>query len=280
MCRSLMTHDAARSSGCGRAFTKLRETYMGSHSVRTPAPKDYEAPAPRRYDHNDPSLKVGEGGLTVWDLHDMAKKKQFKELNDLFNNGLSMKSLPVGLCAGAAARVFDIDNKVIADVLDALTGKNWRGKVFFPSNNKKVSKGRNRIKASLVLPNAPIGPMAKFDTMLLDSHPLVPEAKSNVVILNYADLQTRPYWQELALTKVQVYDVQVAVKGKYGPVFLGKTWLGRYDKQGEFTASDPDKLIAWYFIDFNDGALKEQQAQHWDGSEEEFLDPMPLVEAA
>jgi hypothetical protein len=48
-------------------------------------------------------------------------------------------------------------------------------------------------------------------------------------------------------------------------------------KQGEFTASDPDKLIAWYFIDFNDGALKEQQEKHWDGSNEEFLDPMPLV---
>ena len=122
--------------------------------------------------------------------------------------------------------------------------------------------------------------MAKFDTLLLDSHPLVPEAKSNVVILSYTDPQTRPYWQELALSKVQVYDVQVAVKGKYGPVFIGKTWLGKYDKQGAFTASNPDKLIAWYFLDFNDGALKEQQEQHWDGSEEEFLDPVPLVEAA
>jgi len=114
--------------------------------------------------------------------------------------------------------------------------------------------------------------------MLLDSHPLAPEAKSNVVILNYADNQTRPYWQELALTKVQVYDVQVAVKGKYGPVFIGKTWLGKYDKQGEFTASNPDKLIAWYFLDFNEGALKEQQEKHWDGSNEELLDPIPHVD--
>jgi len=229
------------------------------------------------YDHDDPSLRTGADGLTVWTLHEMAQKKQFNELNDLFNNGLTMNSLPVGLAAGAAARVFDIDNKIIADALDALTGRNWRGKVFFPSTNKKVSKGRNRMKASLLRPNAPIVPMAKFDTMLLDSHPLVPEAKSNVVILNYADLQTRPYWQELALTKVPVYDVQVAVKGKYGPVFIGKTWLGKYDKQGEFTASNPDKLIAWYFIDFNDGAIKEQKEKHWDGSEEEFIDPLPLV---
>src|SRR5215470_13148971 len=184
------------------------------------------------YDHDDPSLRTGAGGLTVWTLHEMAQKKQFDELNTLFNNGLTMNSLPVGLAAGAAARVFDIDNKIVADALDALTGRNWRGKVFFPSNNKKASKGRNRIKASLLLPNAPIVPMAKFDTMLLDSHPLVREAKSNVVILNYAHPQTRPYWQELALTKVQVYDVQVAVKGKYGPVFIGKTW-GKYDRQGQ-----------------------------------------------
>src|SRR5262252_6416417 len=138
----------------------------------------------------------------------MAQKRQFNELNDLFNNGLTMNSLPVGLAAGAAARVLDIDNKLIAEALDSLTGKNWRGKVFFPSTNKNASQGRNRMKASLLRPKAPIVPMAKFDTMLLDSHPLVPEAKSNVVILNYADPQTRPYWQELALTKVQVYDVQ------------------------------------------------------------------------
>jgi len=120
--------------------------------------------------------------------------------------------------------------------------------------------------------------MAKFVTKLLDSHPLAPKAKSNLVILNYADLQTRPYWQETLLSKVPVYDVQVAVKGKYGPVFIGKTWLGKYDKQGEFTASNPDKLIAWYFIDFNEGALKEQQASHWDGSEEELLDPLPHID--
>ena len=236
------------------------------------------APEPKRYDHNDPSLKTGEGGLTVWALHEMAQKKQFKELNDLFNNGLNMNSLPVGLAAGAAARVLDIDNKVIADALDSLTGKNWRGKVFFSSNNKRVSKGRNRIKASVLLPNSPIVPMCKFDTMLLDSHPLVPEAKSNVVILSYPDPETRPYLLERAFTKVQVYDIQVAVKGKYGPVFIGKTWLGKYDEQGEFTASNPDKLIAWYFIEFNDGALKEQRESHWDGSEEELLDPLPHVD--
>src|SRR5215469_3924933 len=230
------------------------------------------------YEHNDPGLRTGPGGLTVWTLQEMARTKQVNELNDLFNNGLNMNSLPVGLAAGAAARVLDIDNKVIAEALHAITGKNWRGKVFFSSNNKSVSEGRNRIKASPVLPRAPIVPMCKFDTMLLDSHPLAPEAKSNLVILSYAHPETRPYLLERAFTKVQVYDVQVAVRGKYGPVFVGKTWVGNYDKQGEFSASNPDKLIAWYFIDFNDGALKEQQEQHWDGSSEELFDPIPHVD--
>ena len=87
-----------------------------------------------RYAYDDASLKTGAGGLTVWTLHDMAQGKQFDELADLFNNGLTMNSLPVGLAAGAAARVLDIDNKLIADALDALTGRNWRGKVFFRSN--------------------------------------------------------------------------------------------------------------------------------------------------
>jgi len=230
------------------------------------------------YDHNDPSLRTGEGGLTVWDLQKMAQEKRYNELDNLFNNGLTMNALPVGLAAGAAARVLDIDTKLIADALDALTGKNWRGKVFFSSNNKRVSQGRNRMKSHLLRPRAPIVPMAKFVTMLLDSHPLAPQAKSNVVILNYADLETRPYLQETILTKVPVYDVQVAVKGKYGPVFIGKTWQGKYDKRGEFTASNPNKLIAWYFIDFNEGALKEQRESHWDGSEEELLDPLPHVD--
>lgn len=229
------------------------------------------------FDHDDPSLKVGEGGLTVWSLRDMAQKKEFKELNDLFNNGLNMNSLPVGLAAGAAAPVLHIERSIIADAVNSLTGKNWRGKVFFSSNNKRASEGRNRIKASVLRSKSTIVPMCKFDTMLLDGHPLVPEAKSNVVILSYPHPGTRPYLVELALTKVQVYDVQVAVRGKYGPVFIGKTWLGKYDKQGEFTASNPDKLIAWYFLDFNEGALKEQRESHWDGSEEDLLDPLPHV---
>ena len=257
------------------------------------------ATAPR-YSHGDPSLRAGERGLTVWTLQKMAQEKQFNELDDLFNHGLTMDALPVGLSAGTGIPTLDfgrnlvpkaldylsihstsfkLDTKqLVHNALDYLVGRNWRGKVFFPSNNKSVSEGRNRMRESLTRSRSPIVPMARFDTMLLDSDSLAADATSNVVVLNYAHLKTRPYLQELILSKVQVYDVQVAVRGKYGPIFLGKTWLGRYDEKGQFTAFDPGQVIARYFLDFNEGALKEQQEEHWDGSEEEFLDPMPHVE--
>jgi len=233
---------------------------------------------PAGYDHDDPTLKTGDRGLTVWTLQNMAQEKRFEELDKLFDNGLTMNALPVGLAAGAAARVFDADNKLINELLDYIAGKNWRGKVFFKSSNGKVSQGRNRIKESILLPNARIVPMAKFDTRLLDSHPLAPRAKSSVVILNYHDPLTRPYLQERLVSKIPVYDVQVAVPGKYGPVYIGKTWFGKYDDHGEFIASDPNKLIARYFLDFNPGALEEQKQKHWDGAEEDLLDPIPEID--
>ena len=120
--------------------------------------------------------------------------------------------------------------------------------------------------------------MAKFTTMLLDSHPVAPRAKSNLVVLNYSDPTTRSYLVEILATQVHGYDVMVAVKGKYGPVYIGKTWLGKYDDTGEFTAHDPNKIIGYYFLDFNEGALSEQREYHLDGSEEVVLDPVPHVD--
>lgn len=230
------------------------------------------------FDFNDPSLKAGPGGLTVWDLKKMVEEKRFNELENLFNNGLNMNSLPIGYAAGAALALLGRESKLITEWLDILVEKNWRGKVFFSSNDKRVSQGRNRIKSSLVTSGAPIVPMVRFTTMLLDGHPLTPQAKSNLVILSYTDPLTKPYLMEHVISKVQCYDVMVAVKGKYGPVFVGKTWLGKYDRNGEFTASNPDKLAAWYFLDFNEGALKEQRESHWDGSEEDILDPIPHID--
>ncbi len=252
------------------------------------------------YDHSDPNLRTGEGGLTIWTLQDMARANRFEELDNMFNNGLNMDALPVGYSAGAGLPWPDIGNKIISQMLNLLTiegkylkvdsrqlvsdatdyfiRKCWRGKIFFPSNNKRVSKGKNRIKESLLVPNSPIVPQAKFDTMLLDSHPLAKHATSNVVVLSYTDPQTKPYWAELVATTIQGYDIQVAVKGKYGPIYIGKTWFGKYDKQGEFIASDPDKSVAFYFLDFNEGALREQLERHWDGTKEETLDPLPNVD--
>jgi len=119
--------------------------------------------------------------------------------------------------------------------------------------------------------------MMKFTTMLLDSHVLAPRAKSNLVSLTYQNPLTKPYWQERLAAKLQAIDLQVAVKGKYGPVYIGKTWFGKYDKNGNFTANDPKKVVGRYFIDFNEGALKEQRESHLDGSEEEVLDPIPHI---
>jgi len=233
----------------------------------------------KTYDHDDPSLKAGAGGLTVWELKKMAEEGRFTELDDLFDNGLTMNALPVGLAAGAPFPLLvDRTNKLIAECQDALTEKNWRGKVYFSSNDRRVTQGRNRVRKSLMLPHSPIVPMMKFTSKLVDSDPLAPNAKSNLVTLIYSDPLTKPYVQELVALKLQFYDVMVAVKGKYGPVFVGKTWLGKYGPTGTFTATDPNTLVARYFLDFNEGAVKEQRESHWDGSDEDVLDPLPHLD--
>jgi hypothetical protein len=254
------------------------------------------------YEHNDPSLRTGEGGLTVWTLQKMLQEKKINELNHLFDNGLTMNSLPVGISAGAGGATFD--RKLLfpwavplpdlgrygywpmMDIgIDMINGwaswfalNLWRGKIFFPSNDKRVSEGRNRMRKSPFEPSSPFVPMAKFTAMLLDSHPVAPRARSNLVVLNYSDPKTKPYLIETLATLLHGYDAMVAVKGKYGPVFVGKTWLGKYDDKGEFTAHDPDKIIGYYFLDFNEAAVSEQRQHHLDGSEEELLDPIPHVD--
>jgi len=231
------------------------------------------------YDHDDPGLRTGEGGLTVWTLQKMLQEKKYDELNHLFDNGLTMNSLPVGMSAGSGGAAFDIGIDLINEFVSLLALKLWRGKIFFSSNNKRLSEGRNRMRKSVFNPLSPFVPMAKFTTELLDSHPIAPRAKSNLVVLNYFDPTTKPYLIEILVkTEIHGYDAMVAVKGKYGPVFVGKTWLGKYDNAGEFTARDPNKIIGYYFLDFNEGALREQRDHHSDGSEEELLNPIPHVD--
>lgn len=226
------------------------------------------------YDHDDPSLRTGEGGLTIWTLQKILQEKKYDELNRLFDNGLTMNSLPVGISAGAGGAAFDIG---IDPIISWLALKLWRGKIFFPSNNKRVSEGRNRMRKVVYNPLSSFVPMAKFTTRLLDSHLIAPRAKSNLVELNYFDPKTKPYLIEIIATEIHGYDAMVAVKGKYGPVFVGKTWLGKYNDRGEFTAHDPDKIIGYYFLDFNEAAVREQREHHLDGSEETLLDPIPHV---
>lgn len=216
----------------------------------------------KTYDHDDPSLKTGEGGLTIWTLQKMALDKRFKELDDLFDNGVRLNSLPVGMSAGVGASTLDTDIKLINEWMTMFAGKNWRGKIFFSSNDKRVSQGRNRIRSNFLSSRSPFVPMMKFATMLLDSHPLTPTAKSNIVSLTYTDPLTKPYVNEFLATKLQALDLQIAVKGKYGPVYIGKTWFGKYDKMGEFTASVPHKVVGLYFLDFNEGALTRIIREH------------------
>jgi hypothetical protein len=97
-----------------------------------------------------------------------------------------------------------------------------------------------------------------------------------MVCLESHQICTIDSWQA---SRSQTFHVlKPSVKGKYGPVFVGKTWFGKYDDKGEFTAHDPDKIIDYYFLDFNEAAVKEQRQHHLDGSEEELLDPIPHID--
>lgn len=251
-------------------FVLLVSCAHTSSQDRAPAQSSAETAAVKA-----PPLRPDE--ITIWSLQSLAQSGRTDILNDLFNNyGISLSELPSGYAAGTGARVFDLGTPLFAKLIDDLTGANWRGKIFYPSENPAKSMGLNRIKQTLLLKTA-ITPMASFVTQLLPKHPLAPEAKSNLVILNYAKPITKNYWQELALTQIEVYDVMVAVPGKYGPVFIGKTWLGSYEKDRSFKANDVNQLTAWFFLDFNAEALAVQQKEHWDGAKEVVINVLPRM---
>ena len=159
----------------------------------------------------------------------------------------------------------------VSEVIERIVGQSWRGKIFFHSPNPLISRGLNRIRKNLAKPNGDISRMGSFVTQVLESHPLAKQVRqgANVMILNYANpVSDMNDPLEKALKKVQVYDLTVAVQGKNGPIFVGKTWLGKYKKNGEFVPKNPDRLIAWFFLDFSQEALAEQKASHWDQSPE------------
>ena len=211
----------------------------------------------RLFKHTDPEcIDRSEKALTVDLLKKMVVDKQFEKLNDLFNNqGLNMESLPVGLSQGTGAGVFGTSG-TIGNFLEWAVERNWKGKLFHAGSSLIESTGENRMKQRIAF-NDPISTMAPFKTQLLNKHSLVPNVKSNFVILNYhKSFSVKPTLQERILSFIPVYDIMVAVKGKYGPIYVGKTWYGKYDENGEFSTSFPNKLVAWYFLDFNKDAVK------------------------
>jgi hypothetical protein len=273
-------------SGCESAPPLKQE------EARKPAAVDCSAiPAMKNgqaWDANDPTLKCGD--LTVQKLQDMARAAQtsgdFSELNKLFNNGVSLNSLPTGYSAGKGVPFPVAKLNTLNLLLEAITGDHWRGKIFF-AGTATESHGLNRISPlrKIGAPFRKYRPMAAFKTYLLTpdnlqgvfTQPgLVKDARSSFVALNYALPVTGGGDSPLEKFDVAfiegilarnipfvspVFDVMVAVPGKNGPVYVGKTWVGKYDKKKQrtpFTATNPDQLIAYYFLDFNQATVDEQ----------------------
>lgn len=122
------------------------------------------------YDHNDPTLKTGAGGLTVWDLQKMAQEKRIRDLDDMFDNGLTMNSLPAGISAGVGVATLHTDIKLVNDWLSIFADKNWRAKYSSRRTIREFLKAENRMRSSFLRSSAPFVPMMKFTTKLLDSH--------------------------------------------------------------------------------------------------------------
>ncbi len=213
--------------------------------------------------------------LTIWTLQKMANDNKLDVLNCLFNHkSIAITGLPIGYAAGTAGRVFDIP------LLSGPTGFAWKGKIFFPSEDPTISKGLNRIRHYL----GRYKPTASFVTRLVPSHPLVEgqiNAGKPIVVLNYTDpISEKKYNVESFLKKIQVYDLMVPVPGKNGHIYIGKTWRGKYNKKTKvFNVYDPNELTAWFFLDFSQAALDEQEERQVDKSEDEvYIDVLPTVE--
>ena len=228
---------------------------------------------------NQPTSANDCGGLkpndlTIWTLQKMANDKKIDTLNCLFNHkSIAITKLPVGYAAGTAARVFD------RPILSGPTGFAWKGKIFFPSEDPTISKGLNRIRHHL----GRYKPTASFVTKLVPSHALVEgqiDSGKPIVVLNYTDpVSEKNYAVEGLLKKIQVYDLMVPVPGKNGDIYIGKTWRGQYNKKTKvFNVYNPDELTAWFFLDFSQAALNEQEDRQVDKSEDEvYIKVLPII---
>lgn len=227
-----------------------------------------------------------ENEITVEFLQNMLTKDKdgVKKANYLFNRSIKIDRIPEGYSAGRGARVFGTEIEIFNQFLNTLVKLSWKGKIFFtPTEEGNLSMGLNRIRAA---GKSVYVPMASFVTKLVDHHEFVEDFKGqSLVILNYAHpLTEKKYIHESILNKnLEVYDLMAPIKGKYGTIFIGKTWAGKYDKvTSKFTPKDKNNLTAWFFLDFNPQALADQDAEFeasnktsYNPSTEKIMNPIP-----
>ncbi len=229
----------------------------------------------------------GDNELGIYTLERLAKKGNYRVLDYIFNcQSEYIKSLPSGYAAGTGSKTSiarDVFAKLTEDELKSL----WHGKIFFQSENERMTVGKSRLYSR---EKKKIIPMVNFVSRLAESHPYVPEIASgaNVITLNYAHLKTprKKHQLETLLNGLQTYDVLVAIKDSDKKLFIGKTWQGKYDRgTTKFTADEPEKVIAWFFLDFSESGLAAQKKiendrQQGPPTPEDLLSPVPLARDA
>lgn len=229
----------------------------------------------------------GENELGIYTLERLAKKENYRVLDYIFNcKSEYIKSLPSGYAAGTGSKsslARDVFAKFREDELKSL----WHGKIFFQSENERMTVGKSRLYSR---DQKKIIPMANFVSRLAETHPYVPEIASgaNVITLNYSHLKTprKKHHLETLLDDLQTYDVLVAIKDSDKKLYIGKTWKGKYDRSTtKFTADEPEKVIAWFFLDFSESGLAAQKKVENDRQQgpptpEVILSPVPLARDA
>ena len=242
------------------------------------------------YLESDEALRVGGDGITIEDLqaiaHEAPRDARYVEvLLKIFNEyGVSMSYLPRGFSAGLGASIDLADNVDASDVLEHLTGRLWFGKYFEqPDRCFRLTRGANRIGRHLRIDFvARLIPRDRIENFVESPESLDIRARSNFVDLNYAS--TLPAQRRTGLDqphthtddgvlglrrmaglveRLGVYDLGVVIPGRHGPILVGRTWLGEYADNAERTYSASaleGRQIAWFFLDFNEGALATQDA--------------------
>ena len=84
--------------------------------------------------------------------------------------------------------------------------------------------------------------------------------------------------QEWPVSTIPVYDMQVAVSRKYGTVHTGTTWFGKCAKDKTIHRFQPEQANYSILLTFTLEAVREQREKHWDGGEEDVLDPLPEID--